>query len=171
MGGRVLNGLYPVIVIQKISDSGILSKPVPVYLDEALTDIAIVSQSRRAEFASDTIIDSKTGSMEIKQRGLTNAVDMVLRANRNSIGVNILLPLINIAFQNANLGKYQVSYFNQNVVLFRSKIINFSTEENNSNTGVNINISLAQEDKATDDNKNTAVAKTSGTDTQPDLIR
>lgn len=165
----MLNGVYPVIVFQKINATGKPGTPIPIYLDEQLTGIAIISQSRKTDFSNDTIVDSKTGKVEVKQRGLINGIDIVLKANRNSIGINIILPLINLAFQNANLGLYQVSYFNKNAILFRAKIISFSTEENNSNDGVIINMFLAQEDKSEENNK-VAVKKTEGSPGNPHLF-
>lgn len=169
----MLNGLYPVIVIQKIkpqirgsfSNGKItstdltpsLSKPIPVYLDESLTGIAIMSQSRRTEFVNDPIVSAENKEITVKQRGISNGVDIVLKASRNSIGMNLLLPLVDIAFQNANLGGYLISYFNQNIVLFRAKLANFSAEENNADTGVIINISLEREDKYEEEKKQAAL--------------
>ena len=183
----MLNGLYPVIVFQKINEvrgrmengrivstdvSGTaLSKPIPIYLDEQLTGIALISQSRRVEFANDTIVDNATGEMKVKQRGVSNSVDIELKANRNSTGLNILLPLVNIAFQMAALGKYVISYFNQNVILFSAKLTNFVADENSDNTAVIIRFSLSAEEKEASTEDNNIISKTSGSNTQPDLIR
>lgn len=158
----MLNGTYPVIVIQKINAAGKPGKSVPVYLDEQLTGIAIESQNRRTEFANDPVVGVSSDNTEnpeiaVKQRGVSNGVDIVLKASRNSIGMNLLLPLADVAFENATTGKYLISYFNQNVILFRAKLGHFSTDENSSNTSVTINISLEKEDKSDDEDKQTAL--------------
>jgi hypothetical protein len=155
----MLNGLYPVIVLQKVNFAKInvagktISLPIPVYLDENLTGIALMSQSRRVEFASDSIVAcqsndaAKDNTLKVKQRGITNGVDIVLKASRDSIGMNLLLPIADIAFQRAAKDEYFISYFNRNIILFKSKLAHFSTDESASDTSVTINISLIKEDK------------------------
>ena len=153
----MLNGLYPVIVLQKTNFIKInvagktMFLPIPVYLDENLTGIALMSQSRRVEFANDSIVvdesKDKDNTLKVKQRGITNGVDIVLKASRNSVGMNLLLPIADIAFQRAAKAEYFISYFNRNVILFRSKLAHFSTDESTSDTSVTINISLVKEDK------------------------
>ncbi|MDR2426822.1 MAG: hypothetical protein LBD46_06580 [Endomicrobium sp.] len=161
----MLTGLYPVLVLQKVIDKKIrgsfsdgritstsiietsLSKPMPIYIDEILTGIYLISENRKAEFANDTTVDNETGEIKIKQKGLTNDVNLVFGASRNSIGMNILLPLIDVAFENAAIDKYVMSYFNGNTILFRAKIKHFSAEGNNTDNGIKINISLSKEDK------------------------
>ena len=163
----MLNGLYLVIVLHKVNFINVnvggrpVSLPIPVYLDENLTGIALMSQSRRVEFASDSIVvdesndttKSKENTLKVKQRGITNGVDIVLKASRDSIGMNLLLPIADIAFQRAPKDEYYISYFNRNIILFKSKLGHFSTEESTSDTSVTINISLIKEDKPVEGKK------------------
>ena len=156
----MLNGLYPVFVFQKLitraSMSNALSRAVPIYINEALTGIALISQSRRAEFATDAVVDQESGNVRVKQRGITNGVDIELKTSRENLGINLLLPLADIAFQRANTDEYLVSYFNRNVILFRAKITSFVARESNSDSGVLISIGLAQESKTEESKDKTA---------------
>jgi hypothetical protein len=174
----MLNGSCPVIVFQK-TDLNKVSVAGSVYLDEDLTGLALMSQNGRVELASDSIAVSKgkgpvskSDTFKIKQRCITNGVDIVLKASRNSMGLNALLPLIDTAFQKAATGEYFVSYFNRNVVLFKSKLASFSTNESPYDTSVIINISLIKEDmlkESKEEKKHNVALPKIGDKTKPDL--
>lgn len=143
---------------EKVNNMGIA---IPLYISESLTGILHLSQSYKTTFSNDSEADTGAAdisgdisvnastaiqSTTIKQRPRSNGVDIAFQANRNSIGINILLPTLDLLFQRAIAGDYYISYFNQNVILFKSKLASFTAEENKENTLVDINISLLKEE-------------------------
>lgn len=156
--------MYPVIIINK--KNGILGLPenipVPIYLDERLTGIAVMSQKYTYTFSNDTVQDLKTdlsdgeetslADVKVKQRAVANTLNVQLKASRKSIAINALIAALEIAFQRANMDEYSVSYFNANAVIFQGKISEFNIDENNSDTSVLIDFSIMKEEKFKPDN-------------------
>lgn len=154
----MLNGLYPVLVISlpaNVSYSalpGVIrdllknTAPIPIYLDEDLTGVAVISEDQNIQINSNTVASvNNDNSLEVLQRGLNNQIDINLQSNRNSIFMNIVLPILKVIFaQRLMNGNYNIAYFSQNNIIFNAKLANFVTEQNADDELVNIKISLLQ---------------------------
>lgn len=144
----------PVFLFYKLSKTkdGLTqgSVPVPIYLDENLTGLGVANEEDSLNISSDYIpvlASERSGedgrSIKVLQRGESQATRITLVGERNSIGLNILLPLMKSILSLVFAQKeYRVAYFNQNILIFNARLTGYQMTPGDNNTKVNISITL-----------------------------
>lgn len=102
---------------------------------------------------------------KVVQRGLNQEVQAHYRLESNSTAVQVLIPLLEKCFQYMNSDKYSydVTYLNNETLIFNGRISDFSTAPNaDNNSLMDVNFTITTEPLATGNGK---VAKTETKDT------
>ncbi len=122
--------------------------PIPLYLDENLTGICLTSQERSIDM--DTQVDqSADGKTIVKQHGVSNIVTVNLLAEKEALLLSVLLAFSDKLFQKAVNGKYSISYFNGNTLIFDGKVHSFSAQDAENDTLVRITITIQKTNQET----------------------
>ena len=125
---------------------------IPVYLSEKLTGLYVDTERRRLAISTDNVVAVKTdkitqkkeyGKLEVQQKGETQAVEVSLLGNRDSIGLNLLLPLLQTIYDKViAVEDYRIAYFHKNVLIFNARLSTLDIHESSENTLVGIDIGL-----------------------------
>ena len=125
------------------------SVPVPVYLDEELTAISVQNEEDGMRISTDHIpvLDGKPGadgkSIKVLQRGESQSTRITLVGEKNSVGLNILLPMMKSILSKVFAQKeYRVAYFNKNVLIFNARLTGYQMTPGENDTKVTISITL-----------------------------
>lgn len=123
----MLNGLYPVLLFYTVPDkNGKFLPPLPIYLDEGETKLALESESESLDVASETLADVKDGKVDIVQKGVTQNVRIELKAREDDAVLGTILPVLkNIATDVIAANDYKVAYFHRDVLIFEAKLSSF----------------------------------------------
>ncbi|MDR0676301.1 MAG: hypothetical protein LBF97_04605 [Elusimicrobiota bacterium] len=161
---------------------------IPIYLHR-LIGLYVSTENKGLQISSDTMNDylkletmnsvtQLAGTLKtqnkttttIKQRPLQNSLDISLIGERNSVILNIFLTLADMIFEKLTSGDYSISYFNQNMLVYRAKLGNFNYNMNADNTLVNISLSLIIEEKDTKSKDDSIISlKNIGDETSPNV--
>ncbi len=147
----MLNGIAPIMIFQfaktaVTTNDTIASVPVianailkakqllpaiPLYLDEKLTGLAIVSESKNVDINTDTVaLTDSTGDMINNQNALSSTVTITMKAKRGTIGLAILSALIDVLFKKVTAKEYTITYLHGAVVIFGALLHSFEINEN-----------------------------------------
>lgn len=125
------------------------SVPIPVYLDEELTGLAVKNEEDGMSISTDYIpvLDGKPGTdgknIKVLQRGESQSTRITLVGEKNSVGLNILLPMIKSILSKVFAQKeYRVAYFNKNVLIFNARLTSYQMTPGEDDTKVTITITL-----------------------------
>lgn len=125
------------------------SVPIPLYLDENLTGLAVSNEEDSLNISSDYIpvLNGMPGadgkSIKVLQRGESQSSRITLTGVKNSIGLNILLPLMKTILSRVFAQKeYRIAYFNQNVLIFNARLTAYQMAPGENDTKVTISITL-----------------------------
>ena len=142
--------IYHLSTDEKTGKSKVDGVPVPIYLSEELTGLCVDSESDSLTISSDYIpvLDSQKKDeagmpIKVQQRGETQQAKIALKANKNAIGLNILLPLLKSILSLIFAKKeYRIAYLNQNVLIFNARLNSYSMDPGSNDTLVKIEITL-----------------------------
>lgn len=139
--------------------------PIPIYLDEDLTGIYIDTESKALDI--ETVVEAKdeAGKPDVRQRGLNNVVTINLVALKDSILLGALLAFNDMIFQRVVSQEYSVSYLNGPTTVFNGLLHQFNTsvEADTDLMRISIQISKANQNKATPDSGIGTLTKQTGT--------
>ncbi len=173
----MLNGIAPVFLIYfpkteatwvKNKDGSFSVKKVttwkaaiPIYLDEELTGVYVDQNNEQLEISTENIVGSgEKKSLTITQKGDKQTVTVELLANKNSIGLNILLPLLKTLYDYTLKDKdYKIAYFNNNILIFDAKLGRYQKTEGRTNDLVAITIDLEIKPKSEEPKKEMVLEK------------
>lgn len=121
--------------------------PIPIPLEEDFTGLAV------KQVSTAFTIDSTSVGGDVKQNGISNNTSIQLEGNKNSLGVNILLPILKtiFAFLNGNDGllkqvlpykSHNVMFYYQNHFISEGRISNLSWSEDSSSDRITINLAI-----------------------------
>lgn len=146
----MLGGLDPLIIINLptilpdalknavagipvLSDAVGVGVPIPIYLSESLTGIALASESKSVAIETDVQATQDASKPKVKQNAIDSVVVVNLEARSDSVFLSVFLALADIIFTRAATGQYSVSYLNGATVVFDALIKSVSvTGDNNS---------------------------------------
>jgi hypothetical protein len=160
-GKNMLDGINPLFIFnlkKKINISSNLKVPafIPFYLDP-MFGLYVNSQSKQIQIASDVMTNYIQGGdglstvattakdvkkTTIKQRSLTNVVNIELVSGNDKILFNLFLSLCDYIFAYMDEMEYGITYFNQNIFALNAKLANFSYSGNNVNDLITIQMGL-----------------------------
>lgn len=125
---------------------------IPIYLNEKITGLYVDTERRRLAISTDNIIwvkkDKETqkkeyGKLEVQQKGETQQVDISLLGHRDSIGLNLLLPLLQTIYDKVvSVKDYRIAYFHKNVLIFNARLSSLDINQSRENTLVSVDIGL-----------------------------
>lgn len=122
--------------------------PIPVYLSQNITGICVDNEEDSLSISTDYIPvlgeqKSTDNSIKVQQRGESRKVRITLIASKNSVGLNILLPLMKSILSYAFAQKeYKIAYFNQNVLIFNARLAGYQMIPGSDDTKVSITVTL-----------------------------
>lgn len=117
--------------------------PIPIYLDERLTGIYIESESKNIDIQTNVDgLPDKTGT-QVTQKPLNSVVTINALANKDSIGLNILLAMNDLIFQKVRSQEYAVDYINGAMTLFGGLLEGFTVSQDSNTTLYNISLHLS----------------------------
>lgn len=122
--------------------------PVPVYLSEEITGLCVDSESDSLNISTDFIPvlneqGTEAGTVKVQQRGETQSVSITLIGNKNSIGLNIILPMLKSIFSKVFAGlDYKIAYFHQNVLIFNARLASYQMTPGSNDTKVSLTLNL-----------------------------
>ncbi len=157
----MLDGINPLFIFnlkKKINISSNLKVPafIPFYLDP-MFGLYVNSQSKQIQIASDVMTNYIQGGdglstvattakdvkkATIKQRSLTNVVNIELVSGNDKILFNLFLSVCDYIFAYMDEMEYGITYFNQNIFALNAKLANFSYSGNNVNDLITIQMGL-----------------------------
>ena len=141
----------PVFLIYKLhkTKDGLMQAgvPVPIYLDEELTGLGVANESDSLNISSDyvPVLNGNPGKdgKSIMYSTNGNQTSITLVGEKNSIGLNILLPLMkSILSQVFAQREYRIAYFNKNVLIFNARLTGYQMTPGENDTRVTISITL-----------------------------
>jgi hypothetical protein len=93
--------------------------PIPIYLSAELTGIYIDTESKNidTDIDVDTVPESSVAP-QVTQRGINSSITINALANNKSIGLNILMALIDQVFAVVTSKEYSVTYINGAITVF-----------------------------------------------------
>lgn len=140
----MLNGLYPIVIfnfsklLPSVQDSiakipvvsSIVEKvglpPIPIYLDEELTGLAIASEEKSIEIQSTTETKTSGETPDVNQKGLSSTVSVTLEANQDSLGLTLFSALADQLFEKVTSKEYSVTYLSGATTVFNGLLGRFS---------------------------------------------
>ncbi len=136
----MLNGLYPVLLFYTtpadVKARGKFLPPLPVYLDETATKLALESERESLDIATESLADVKGGEVSLVQKGLTQRVNIELKAREDDAILGMILPVLkNIASDVIAANEYKIAYFHRDILIFNAKLAGY---EKNPESGTNL---------------------------------
>lgn len=142
----------PVLIIYFNSKGDTRMPFIPIYLSEKLTGLYVDTERRRLAISTDNIVwvkkDKETqqkqyGKLEVQQKGETQTVDVSLIGRRDSIGLNLLLPLLQTIYDKViAVQDYRIAYFHKNVLIFDARLSSLDINQSRENDLVAIDMGL-----------------------------
>lgn len=144
----------PVLLFYRPSgnDENDFAVPLPVYLSEKLTGLCVDNESDSLTLSTDYVPKlTQDGALsafggydvQVQQKGDTQQTRITLVGNKNSPGLNLLLPLLKTIMSYVFARKhYKIAYFHQNVLIFNARLAAYEMEPGSNDTKVTINITL-----------------------------
>lgn len=135
---------------QQIADKtgNLYSTPIPIYLSEKLTGLYVDSEKKGLSISTENIVEiDKTtknrSGLKVQQKGETQTTDISIVGRRDSVGLNLLLPMLQTIYDQVLATKdYRLAYFHNNVLIFNARLANLSINQNRDNNLVTIELSL-----------------------------
>lgn len=144
----MLNSLYPVLLFYTISTEKDGKRdflpPIPIYLDEDLTQISVESESESLQIATESLADiDKENGLEIVQKGLSQTVILDLAAREDSPALSKILPLLKmIAVNVIGQNNYKVAYFHKDILIFDAKLLGYDKRPESGTNLIKLSITL-----------------------------
>lgn len=158
----MLNGLYPVILFQlykslpaanaTLAKIPLTSAPktkatfavIPLYLDEKLTGIMVDTESKNIDIETkpDGLTSGEGGP--VNQKPLGSIITVNLIAERNSVGLTVLLALSELLLDKAVAQEFEVTYMNGAITVFGGLIHSFSYDQGGDNTLMKVKLEIAR---------------------------
>lgn len=124
---------------------------IPVYLSEKLTGLYVDTERSGLSISTDNIVSVTKkedgtkvfGNLEVQQKGETQKVEVGLIGRRNSMGLNLLLPMLKTIYDNVMAKKdYRIAYFHTNTLIFDARLADLDVNQSRENDLVAIDIGL-----------------------------
>lgn len=142
----------PIILFYRKAKEGsknLYTEPIPIYLSEEHTGLAVESEDDSLQISTDYIpvLNGKTDengqAIKVLQRGETQQVTINLVGVKKSIGLSILLPLLKtiISYVFAK-EEYKIAYFHDSVLIFNARLASYRMTPGSNDNKVALSITL-----------------------------
>lgn len=121
---------------------------IPIYLSEKITGLYVDTERETLSISTDRIVEvdkqNKTRSgLKVLQKGETQTVEISLVGRRDSVGLNLLLPLLKTIYDKVLSDQdYRLAYFHQNVLIFDARLAGFNKSQSRTDNLVTLEITL-----------------------------
>lgn len=160
----MLGGISPVLIFQFgqiqslsniISEIPIVSEiptiieqpPIPIYLDEGLTGLFIVSESKNidVETSTETMSDGSTPAKT--QKGISSSITITMECLKDSIGITLLSAMMDLVFEKVTSKEYALSYLHGSTTIFRGMLQSYTVDQNQENNKLTIQLVITKGEK------------------------
>ena len=153
VGGQMIKLIAdPIILIYRKAEEGSKNDytiPVPIYLSEEKTGLAVESEDDAMQISTDFIpilngqTDENGQSIKVLQRGETQQVTINLVGVKKSVGLSILLPLLKTIISYVFAKKeYKIAYFHDTVLIFNARLASYRMTPGSNDNKVSLSIVL-----------------------------
>lgn len=118
--------------------------PIPIYLSQTLTGLAIDSESKNIDMQTDVETKTDGSTADANQKGLNDVVKINLKANKNSLGLKLLLAMSNLILDKVTSKEYAITYMHDAVTVFRGLLHSFAVDQDSNSELLFITIELAK---------------------------
>ena len=134
-----------IIPLVASSDVSIPLFPIVIYLDPRLTGIHIESESKHVDIQTTVDGDPKKSETTATQKPLNSVVNVSMVANKNSIGLNVILSMVDIVFTKVRSSEYTIDYVNGAMSIFGGLLegLSVSQEYNTDKFQIELKVSNA----------------------------
>ena len=123
-----------------------LGIPIPVYLDEQLTGLYVVSENKNVDIATEQNDAANSTKPFLTQKSISNTVSINLTGKTDSIFLAALLSLVDIAYPLLVKAKYRVSYLNGSTVIIGGLIQGITSQRSGDNNLVDVTLVIHKAD-------------------------
>jgi len=118
--------------------------PIPVPLKEEITGVIVQSHSKSIDIKteSDTFADGKKPN--VLQKGLNSSVTVQMTAKSDSIGMSIILALMDQIIEKVTSKEYNLTYINGAICVFNGLLDSFSMSENDNSNEVSMTMVISK---------------------------
>jgi hypothetical protein len=138
----------PLLETLKITDYVPLI-PIPLYLDEKFTGLFIDTEDKNVDIKTDTETRTDGKAPTATQVGLSNVVTINMLANKNSLGLNLLLAMADLVFEKVTSKEYSISYLHGAIAVFNGLLEGFSATQDSNTDVLHVQIKIARQSGST----------------------
>lgn len=141
--------------------------PIPIYLSEELTGLYVsddedsltISTDYLVKFQKENGVKKQIGDLVVQQKGEGQESAINLIGRKDSIGLNIFLPLFKSIYDRViKESDYRIAYFNKNVLIFNARLSRFEKKQSRENNLVNITVGLTVSPTTEEEEENAPTA-------------
>lgn len=141
--GDVLSNIPIVSEIPTIIDQ----PPIPIYLDEGITKLLIVSENKNIDIDTSVETMSDGSTPASTQKGISSNVTINFEANSDSIGVTMLSALMDLVFEKVTSREYSITYMHKATTVFRGMLQSFTIDQISGTNKVAIQLQITKGEK------------------------
>ncbi len=127
-----------------VANGQISLPPIPIYLDERITGLAIDSETKSIDIETETQTLKDGNEAQVKQKGINSVVTINLIGTKDSLGLTLLVALMDLVFQKVTAQEYTITYLNGATTVFRGLLHSFSFDSDSDTTKLPIQIQLSR---------------------------
>lgn len=140
----MLNGLYPILIFQFYKKTAapvevtipVVGKvelvpfvPIPIYLDEKITGIAIDSEDSNLDIeTSMDSFDSGSG-LDVTQKPLNSGLTVNMSGVADSIGLTLMIAMRQLILEKLTSMEYSVTYLHKGMTIFGGLVHGFNINQ------------------------------------------
>lgn len=163
----MLNGIDPILLIQifkntpnskeKFAGIPLLNEPagkttlavVPIYLSELATGLYVDTETKNIDIDTETTTLTVSEGVAVGQNAIGNITTITLKANNDSVGLTILLAMIDLIFDKVTSQEYEITYLHKGITVFGGLLHGFTVDQNSNTDLVTIKLELSRGRKKT----------------------
>lgn len=158
----MLNGLNPILIFQfkKISPetletiqkipvvSSIVNQiglpPIPIYLDEQLTGLAIAGEDKNVNVETTTDSTATGGQPLTNQKPIGSTIRVNMEATRGGVGLTLLSAVIDLILPLLTSKEYSITYISGATTIFGGLLHDFSITSDGNSTKLAVALEISR---------------------------
>lgn len=118
--------------------------PIPLYLSESLTGIYVDTEDKNIDIETTVDTLASGDAPIVNQKGIISTIKIGMLANKNSIGLSILMSLMDLILPKVTSKECSIVYINGPVTIFGGKLHSFSASQNSNTDLMTITLELTK---------------------------
>jgi hypothetical protein len=121
--------------------------PIPIYLSESITGLYIDTEEKNIDIS--TAVETLRSGDEpfYSQKGIGSTIAINLLASKDSIGLALLLPILDQLFSRVTSKEYSVTYLHGAITLFNGLLHSFSVNQDSNTDLIHLKLELSKDSK------------------------